>query len=336
MPRVFRFAALAALPFLIGAAPSPDADFRSLLAQSMCGYGTPGQADPRNQTQVRQLGDIRRGLERYVDFRVAQREGWTAFGGDEPLMGQHFVPPRGTLDYVHGQELDFSRPNVLMYTKMNGRMVLVGAAFIVRIAPGDPLPAGLSGDGDRWHVHNLEEAFAAMTETRPFLRGLGSWWLTEEKKRAGGDQTRLSMLHTWVLEPNPDGMFADFNRTLPYRELGIPLEYSRMGSLSAGRGLHLATDAGCAETVDPDFWMADANGRQQRTIRRACHEARDEVRAALRRRADATELNAVAELAWNRFEDAMNTTLDATQQRRLASIVENGGHGNHRTQVPPT
>jgi hypothetical protein len=329
-----RWASVALLPLALGANAAPVADFDAGAAASRCVYGAPGQADPGNADQVRQLAEVRGGLARYADFRVAQREGWTAFGGDEPLMGQHFVPPRGTLDYVHGQTIDFSRPNVLMDTRMDGRMVLVGAAFIVRIAPGEPLPAGLSGDGDRWHVHNVEDAFLAMTETRPLLRGLGEWWLTEEKRRTGDNRTRLAMLHTWVLEPNSDGMFADFNRTLPYRELGLPLAFARTASLSAGRGLHLATDNGCAETIEPDFWMAAATGRQQGTLRRACRAARDEVRAALRRDAGADELNAVAETAWGRFEATVNAVLSPEQQLRLAAIVENGGHGNHRTQVP--
>jgi hypothetical protein len=313
------------------AAPATGADLplwiQAELDGSRCGVMR-GRADPSNRLQSVQLADVRASIQRFADIRIAKREGWKPFGDDEPLMGMHLTAPQEVLDYVAGQPLDFSRPNVLMYTKMNGRMVLTGAAFIVRIAPGDPLPEGFSGYSDAWHVHNLVQAFNSVTETRPMLRGLGEWWFNETYTKKGDNRFRLAMLHTWVLEPNPDGEFADFNRALPYRELGLPESFHAGGSYSAARGLHLATPDGCGETNNPDFWFTDARGRQQRDIRKACDAAAKTVKAALARKPDAATLNRIAEEAWLGFEAVTNRVYTPEQLLRMDSIVEPGAVGH--------
>ena len=47
-------------------------------------------------------------------------------------------------------------------------------------------------------------------------------WLNNKCPSKGDNRRRLAMAHVWVTMPNPDSVFADFNRTLPYVKLGLP------------------------------------------------------------------------------------------------------------------
>lgn len=42
-----------------------------------------------------QIHGVARAVERSRDFAVAERDGWKKFGGDEPLMGEHWLLPGG-------------------------------------------------------------------------------------------------------------------------------------------------------------------------------------------------------------------------------------------------
>jgi hypothetical protein len=86
-----------------------------------------------------QLAQLRAATARYHDFEVARREGWKKFGGDGPLMGEHWYLPkeRGGVDYLSGHPIDFRRPSNLMYTAIGGKRVLTGVTFNVRLALGE-------------------------------------------------------------------------------------------------------------------------------------------------------------------------------------------------------
>lgn len=55
-----------------------------------------------------QIAVVREAVRRYEDFEVARREGWTRFGGDSPLMGEHYSLKlkKGGVDYVGAMPLD--------------------------------------------------------------------------------------------------------------------------------------------------------------------------------------------------------------------------------------
>jgi hypothetical protein len=270
-----------------------------------------------------QIEAVRRGVERYRDFAVAEREGWRLFGGEEPLMGGHWYPPDGR-DYVHGDELDFTRPNNLIYATIDGRRVLTGVAFVVRLGPGEPVPEGFAGSEDRWHVHDFVAAIEAALGERPILNWLANWWLDEAYRNRGDNRARLAMVHVWVTEPNPDGVFADYHRVLPYIQLGLPRAYAQGASLAAARGLHLATEHGCAEAVDGRLWIANASRQQTRTINAACAAARRDLNPVLA--SDAPTINIEAERVWTRLDLLMQETLSLEQRRRIAAMTEHGEH----------
>ena len=271
-----------------------------------------------------QLNTVQTSVARYQQFDIAEREGWKKFGGDSPLMGEHWylTPDKGGLDYQGRQPLDFSRPSNLMYTWINGKRVLTGVSFNVRLAPGEAVPDGFAGDADVWHVHDFRQAVEEATRERPLIRWLANGWMNSN----WGSRGRLAMVHVWTGPiPNPDGPFAQQNRAIPYAKLGLPIAFASGASLEAAKGLNLATDSGCAETIDGGMWIANASGRTKRSLHQACQSAAEHVRPALASR-DKARINSMAEHAFAMFDAAWNRELTPEQRRRIASISEHSSH----------
>jgi hypothetical protein len=273
-----------------------------------------------------QLATLSAAVERYRDFRDAEREGWRKFGGEEPLMGAHYSHRDGP-DYVHGDAIDFARPNNLMYMTIDGEKQLTGVAFIVRLAEGEPVPEGFAGDDDVWHVHDMIAAIDAALEERPILNWLAQGWLDANYRDQGDERGRLAMVHVWVTEPNPDGMFANHHRVLPYLAAGLPRSHADGASVDAARGVQLAARKGCDETLDGKLWIADVRRDQERRLKRVCADAARLVKAALATPPD--NLNAVAEAAWRSVAAAIDAELDDAQKARVAAMTEHGDHGDH-------
>lgn len=278
-----------------------------------------------------QIAIVRDSVRRYADFETARREGWTKFGGDSPLMGEHYSldPKRGGIDYVGAMPLDFRRPSNLMYTLIDGRRVLTGVSFNVRIAPGEPLPAGFAGPADRWHVHDFPAAIAAALQDRPVLRWAANTFLPPHLVGKGDGRGRLAMAHVWTGPiDNPDGPFAHHNRAIPYAKLRLPPEFAIGASEAAARGLNLATPNGCAEAIDGGLWIANA-GNMKRRLHASCRAAVDHVRIGLRS-ADKQSVNRMAEHGWAMFDADWKRMLTPAQQARIAAITEHGpaAHGS--------
>lgn len=233
----------------------------------------------RPTSQSAQIAETHDAVQRYRDFRIAEREGWQVFGDDEPLMGRHYYNEDAP-DYVHGDPIDFSRFNNLMYTEIDGEMVLTGVAFVVRLGDGEPVPEGFAGSADKWHVHDFVRAIEAATEERPLIRLIANRWLDANYRNRGDNRGRLAMVHAWVTLDNPDGVFADYNRTLLYLKLGLPEGYWQGASMHAARGLNLATEGGC-DAQGGTLWIADVSDDQERRIRDAWERSAQLVRAAL-------------------------------------------------------
>lgn len=287
----------------------------------------PADAAKRPGELETQLGALRTGIARYADFEVARSEGWKKFGGDAPLVGEHWYLPvqKGGTDYRGGRPIDFTRPSSLMYTEIGGRKVLTGVTFNARLAAGEPVPEGFAGAADVWHVHDFRAFFAAALRDRPAAR-----WLAERaiKARWGGRE-RLAMIHVWAgAIPNPDGVFAHYNRAVPYLKLGLPLALAEGATLEAARGLNLATPTGCASAIDGAVRMAGADNRAKERLHQACASAAAHVRESLGS-GDKARINAMAEHGWAMFDAAWNRELTAQQKAAIAAITE------HDHPVPP-
>ena len=273
-----------------------------------------------------QLRTVEQAVARYSNFEVARRAGWKKFGGDSPLMGEHwYLPPeRGGLDYVSGQPIDFRRPSNLMYSWIGGRRMLTGVSFNVRIAPGEPVPEGFAVSADEWHVHDFPKAVAAALQDRPFLRWVANSFAPPHFVGKGDGRGRLAMVHVWVGPiRNPDGPFAHRNRAIPYAKLGLPLSFAQGASEAAARGLMLATDKGCVESIDGGLWIANASGQVKSRLHAVCRDAAAHVMQGVRTRNKA-QVNAMAEHGWAMFDAAWRRSLTPEQQARIAAITEHG------------
>lgn len=281
-----------------------------------------------------QIHETAAAIAKYKDFAVAEREGWKKFGGDAPLMGEHWFLPveKGGRDYVHGDRIDWARPSNLMYTDIGGKPVLTGVTFNVRLNHGEPVPEGFAGQADRWHVHDFQKALAAALQDRPMLRWLANGWINDNFTKKGDTRGRVAMVHAWVTLANPDGIFADSNRTLPYLKLGLPLSMAQGASLNAAKGLHLATKSGCVDNIDGALWIANAGGKTKKALHSACAAAADHVRMGLKA-GDKASVNSMAEHGWAMFDAAWSRVLTPQQQARIAAMNEHGdrmhGEGRH-------
>lgn len=132
-----------------------------------------------------------------------------------------------------------------MYTDAGGRRVLTGVTFNVRLADGEALPQGFAGNADRWHVQDMLRAIGAVLKDRPILRWLANGWIDANHRNKGDDRGRIAMAHVWVTLPNPDGIFADSNRTVPYLKMQLPASFATGASEAAARGVDFATPNGC-------------------------------------------------------------------------------------------
>jgi hypothetical protein len=201
-------------------------------------------------------------------------------------------------------------------------MVLTGVAYVVRLAPGEPLPEGFAGASDRWHVHDAEAAIEAATEERPILRWLARGWLDRHWRAEGDGRTRLAMVHVWTGVENPDGVFADHNRRLPFLKLGLPVEWAEGVSLGAARGVNLATRDGCEDALGGRLWVAGTGWRDRRRLMAACEHEAAGVRAALDGGRKA--LIERAGVAWSEIERLLDETLTPEEKRRIDAMVEHG------------
>lgn len=291
------------------------------------GPAVPVAASSQPRDLHTQLAVLRAGIARYADFEVARREGWKKFGGDGPLVGEHWYLPaqKGGVDYRAGDAIDFSRPSSLMYTDIGGKRVLTGVTFNVRLDDGEPVPEGFAGPADTWHVHDFRLFFATALRDRPVAR----WLVNRTMEKRWGGRERLAMIHVWAgAIPNPDGVFAHYNRLVPYLKLGLPPSMADGASLPAARGLNLATPEGCAAAIDGAVRMAGASSSAKARLHQVCESAAAHVREGLASR-DKIRINSMAEHGWTMFDGAWNRELTSEQRARIAAITE------HDNPVPP-
>ena len=157
-------------------------------------------------TLVRQLDTVRQATEKYQDIRVAISEGYVFTTDDVPNMGAHLVHPERTID----GEFDPSEPEFLLYTPHgDDDWELVGTGFILPTGlVGPDHPAGFAGPLDNWHVH-YSLCIGDPARTRSAAK--------DECEARGGNWVASFgwMIHTYVWEDNPLGVFSMWNPNIP-------------------------------------------------------------------------------------------------------------------------
>jgi hypothetical protein len=172
------------------------------------------QPAPDAATFVAEARDANR---RYESQREAINDGFTRVGVEFPAMGEHWV----SFARVMEDSLAANRPSVLIYTNVTGQPRLAGVAYTKLLTGGDK-PPEFPFEG-AWHEHSG----AVNEESLPLghgahgqaQNGVGP---SKVEGPAFGSSPRLFILHAWLFTPNPDGIFATDNWSLPLTRLGLP------------------------------------------------------------------------------------------------------------------
>lgn len=132
-----------------------------------------------NETR-QELARVRQATLQYHTLAQADRDEYVDVNLFVSGQGFHFVN-FGLVDGAFNPE----KPEILVYAPTSqGRLRLVAVEYAVPIALSPEAPAGFTGDDDVWH----QEPDA-----------LGGVWV----------------LHAWVWQGNPNGIFADNNPDVP-------------------------------------------------------------------------------------------------------------------------
>lgn len=155
-----------------------------------------GPAEP-SPAALDQIRAVERAVGRFADLQLAQAAGFGPVFGWIPTMGTHWVSPARMLS---GKRFESGEPPQLMFSTIEGKSRLVGAAYAYLAAEGDSArPASFDGNPP-WHEHS-DLAPPGMT---------------------------LVMLHVWFVD-SPDGRFAGHNPWLPFWALGlVPPDRNRL------------------------------------------------------------------------------------------------------------
>ena len=122
----------------------------------------------------------------YQQRDAAIRAGYRKLGPEIPEMGEHWINPIMIVE----SKFDAARPPVLTYSTIGGKPVLTGVAYAVAVAAGEEPPAtNVSG---RWHDH--------WADVNQELTG---------KHGGTTKRSRVVVMHAWVWQSNPGGVFAD-------------------------------------------------------------------------------------------------------------------------------
>jgi len=126
----------------------------------------------------KELARARQATTQFHDVEQALKDQYEDLNLFVPGQGFHFLN-RSLLNGTFDPE----KPQILVYAPTSrGRLRLVALEYAVPVDLSPDAPAGFTGDNDKWHI---ETAF-------------GLW-----------------VLHAWVWQANPNGIFADFNPNVP-------------------------------------------------------------------------------------------------------------------------
>lgn len=263
--------------------------------------GTAPSAEAR-----RQIEEVKRATSQLASTEQAAAGGYVLAFHWLPTMGEHWINPKRQQD---GSSVVLDAPDQLMFSPVNGKPQLVGAAYSFIASLADAArPATFDGN-PAWHDH---PQFAPEGKT-------------------------LAMLHVWFV-PSPDGPFAGHNPNLPFWALGLtPPDARRFMDHEEGIRIRkaalalgiLVDTAGIFPTLAERPAMRDVLAAQRQALR------------ALLPALDAKEVTDWA--AWDRAADDAAARWDTIRAAYLATVrtpairermikamdeMETGAHGH--------
>ena len=261
---------------------------------------------PVSQKARREIDSVAKAVSGLSSMTAAEKNGFQPRFGWIPTMGVHLVSRQ---KMMNGRQTDRTAPSQLMFSKINGRDSLVGAAYGYITADNDTVRPVLFDGNPSWHEH-------------PDLAPAG---------------LNLVMLHVWFV-PSPDGPFAGTNPNLPFWALGLaPPDSARIRRDSAFKSLVMRAAVALGEVADSTAILPTLKERPEVAAAIAVH--RDSVRALLpefraaRASQDAARWDRVATKAaaqWNAMQavylsSAKTPAGRARIERAIATIL--GEHG---------
>lgn len=150
---------------------------------------------------------VRNATRRYQDQSVAISDGYRRMGPDVPSMGQHWI----AIPRIGSMRPDPTQPPILEYASIDGQLKLIGVGYALRLPEGVEVDAReLPVPASAWRYHNGE-----ISEEGLVLNHADS--LPQPILAV----PRLAVLHAWVWQKNPAGVFATDNWALPYVRMGL-------------------------------------------------------------------------------------------------------------------
>jgi hypothetical protein len=148
---------------------------------------------------------------KYQDQTIAVIDGYRRIGADFPAMGEHWI----RIGLLFDGKIEPEHPEFLTYVNVDGVPKLMGIAYALPLL-GDEKPPEIPAPAAAWHDH-----FRTLDDETilPLHHVVGS----------AEEAPRIAMLHVWLWSPNPDGIFAADNWSIPYIRAGVtvPSDASR-------------------------------------------------------------------------------------------------------------
>ena len=230
----------------------------------------------------REIAEVVEATHRLDAPTAAAAAGFKPVFGWIPTMGVHYVDDSRM---AKDKQSDLAAPNNLMFSKINGRDSLVGAAYAYFTPVADTVQPALFDGAPPWHEH---------------------------QDLAPPGQT-LVMLHVWFVA-SPDGPFAGTNPNLPFWAAGLAApDSSRMHDATFNSRVRRAA-LGIAEVTD----TLSIFPRMARIpdVQVAVHPYRDSLRAIIPELLAAQ--NAKDPGRWDRAADRAAAQWDTVYQIYLA------------------
>jgi hypothetical protein len=161
-----------------------------------------GRTTPAERAELAgQLAVVRAATRKYMDVAVAERDGYFQVTQFIPGLGLHMF------NLKHEGSFDPARPQLLLYTPgQGGELSLAGVAYSIPKRSDEP-PAGFAGGEDVWHSHNnlcfLPSGSVAATTAEDCQAQNGFF-----------QESTGWLLHAWVFQDNPHGVFVEQNPTV--------------------------------------------------------------------------------------------------------------------------
>jgi hypothetical protein len=237
----------------------------------------------------KQIESVAKALSAVGTTTAASSSGFRPVFGWIPTMGVHWVAGG---QMMNGREANLNAPSQLMFSKINGRDSLVGAAYGYFTAVADTIRPVIFDGAPPWHEH-------------------------KDLAPPGGT---LVMLHVWFV-PSPDGPFAGTNPNLPFWAVGLAAPDSiRMRNAAFEARVYRASLA-LSEVVDSSFLFPRLENRLD--VQAVVVPRRDSVRALIPELRAAQEAKDTAR--WDRAMDKAAAHWDAIYKTYLTAARTNAG-----------